>query len=55
MNKRFWKETYIGKYALYCGFFSKGDWRLGVSLGNENGNVDLFNFTLGYMKSYFKK
>lgn len=53
-KRRFWKEVYAGNYTLYCGFLSKGDWRIGASLGNENGFLELFNFTLGYMKNHFR-
>ena len=45
-----WKDVYIGKYTFYCGFFTKGDFRLGISIGNECSSVDLLIFTFGFMK-----
>lgn len=50
MGRRFWREKWIGKYTFYCGLLSKGDIRLGISIGNESSSVDLFNFTFGFMK-----
>jgi hypothetical protein len=50
MENTFWKETWIGNYTFYFGLFSKGDWRLGVSIGNECSSVDLFRITFGFMK-----
>lgn len=48
--QEFWKEKWIGKYTLYCGLLSKGDWRLGISIGNKCSSVDLFRFTFGFMR-----
>lgn len=47
---KWWKEKWINDMCFYCGVLSKGDIRLGLSIGNECGNVDLFFFTFGYMK-----
>ena len=45
-----WKEKWIGNYAFYFGLFSKGDIRLGLSIGNKETNIDLFKLTFGFMK-----
>lgn len=50
IKRRFWREKWIGNYAFYCGLLSKGDIRFGISVGNQNAQIDLFNFTFGYMK-----
>jgi hypothetical protein len=50
MKKPFWKEKYKGEYAFYFGLFSKGDIRLGLTVGNQWTSVDLLFFTFGFMK-----
>jgi hypothetical protein len=47
---KFWREKWIGKKAYYFGFFSKGDIRFGLSVGNKSAQLDLFVFTIGYME-----
>jgi hypothetical protein len=47
-NKPDWKEWYNDKVTLYFGRLSKGDIRLGLSLGSEVGSIDLFVVTFGY-------
>lgn len=47
---KWWKEHYTGRYAFYCGMFSKYDFRLGITLGNRESCVDLLFFTFGFMK-----
>ena len=51
-KKRFWKDWYTKKYTFYFGFFPEKDYRLGWTLGNREGSIDLFVCTLGYMKDY---
>lgn len=50
MKKRFWVEKWVGGYALYFGFLTKGDLRLGIGIGNKEGHIDLLFFTFGYMQ-----
>ncbi len=47
---KFWIEKWIGKYAFYFGLFPKGDIRLGISIGNQEAQVNLLFITFGYMK-----
>lgn len=51
MNK-YWKEKRFGDYVFYCGMFTKGDMRLGITLGNKESSVDILFFTVGFQKSF---
>lgn len=48
--RKFWVEKWIGKYSFYFGLFSKGDSRLGLSIGNQEAQINLLFITFGYMK-----
>jgi hypothetical protein len=45
---KFWVEKWIGNKCLYFGFFSKKDYRLGLSIGNREGSINLIICTMGY-------
>lgn len=50
---KYWKEKEFGNYVFYCGMFTKGDLRLGITLGNKESSIDLLFFTVGFQKSYY--
>ncbi|MEM4994840.1 hypothetical protein WKH56_19960 [Priestia sp. SB1] len=49
MGRKWW-EKWIGDTCFYCGFFGAGDVRVGVSIGNKEGSIDLLIFTVGFMR-----
>ena len=48
LNNKHWKEWFNDNISIYIGSLTKGDVRLGISLGNKTGSVDLFVITFGY-------
>lgn len=48
INSNKWKEWFTDSCTFYIGWLSKGDIRLGLTIGNKEGSVDLFVITLGY-------
>lgn len=49
-NDKRWKEWYTENFTVYFGYLSKGDYRLGMSIGNKEGSIDLFVVTFGYLR-----
>jgi hypothetical protein len=49
LNRHWWEKTFLN-CAFYCGFFTKGDIRLGGTLGNKESHIDLLFFTFGFMR-----
>lgn len=48
INDKKWKEWYTDNWTIYFGYLSKGDIRLGATIGNKEGSVDLLFVTFGY-------
>lgn len=48
------KEWFNDKMTLYFGRLPKGDVRLGITIGNREGNADLLFFYVGYDLHQYK-
>ena len=50
MNRKYWKDFYVGDCCFYWGLLNIGDYRFGASLGNKESTIDLIFFTVGYFR-----